>query len=76
MSASRAGVILAAEPMWAAGLAVAFTAEVLTGQLVLGCVILLAANVVIVTRRRAKQVSAQEQSPPAYDEGVTAQQES
>lgn len=67
MSASRAGVILAAEPMWAAGLAVAFTAELLTGRLVLGGLILLLANVVIVTRRRASP--RPRSRPPAKAKG-------
>jgi len=46
---AHAAVIMAGEPLWAAALAVAFTAETVTARLVLGGVTLLVANVVIAT---------------------------
>jgi drug/metabolite transporter (DMT)-like permease len=47
LAATQAAVIIAAEPLWAAGFAVVFTSEVLTGSLVVGGVMLLSANVLI-----------------------------
>ena len=46
---AHAAVIMAGEPLWAATLAVAFTAEAATWRLVVGGVVLLIANVVIAT---------------------------
>lgn len=46
---AHAAVIMAGEPLWAATLAVAFTAETVTARLLLGGVLLLVANVVIAT---------------------------
>jgi drug/metabolite transporter (DMT)-like permease len=45
LAASHAAVIMSAEPMWAATFAVLFTAEVLSGRLVVGGALLVAANV-------------------------------
>jgi drug/metabolite transporter (DMT)-like permease len=47
IQATHAAVIMAAEPLWAAGLAVAFTAETVNIRLVVGGSLLLAANIVI-----------------------------
>lgn len=47
ISATHAAVIMAVEPLWAAGMAVAFTAETLSIRLVLGGALLLAANLLI-----------------------------
>ncbi|WP_167760895.1 DMT family transporter [Geodermatophilus sp. DF01_2] len=47
LAATHAAVIMAAEPVWAAGLAVLFTAEVLTGRLLVGGAMLVIANVVV-----------------------------
>jgi drug/metabolite transporter (DMT)-like permease len=54
IAASHAAVIMAGEPLWAATLAVLFTAETVTVRLVLGGAVLLSANVVVsVDRARA-----------------------
>lgn len=45
LSATHAAVIIAAEPVWAAGLVVLFTAELLTGPLVIGGTMVVAANI-------------------------------
>ncbi len=47
--AAQAAVVMAGEPLWAATLAVAFTAEAVTWRLVVGGVVLLVANVVVAT---------------------------
>jgi len=50
--ASHAAVVMAGEPLWAAVLAVALTAEALTVRLLVGGALLLLANVVIATSHR------------------------
>ena len=49
--AAHAAVIMAGEPLWAAGLAVAFTAESVTARLLLGGTVLFVANAVIATAK-------------------------
>lgn len=51
LSAIKAAVILAAEPIWAAGLAVAFSNETMTHRLLVGGLILIIANGVILSSR-------------------------
>lgn len=51
LSAIKAAVILAAEPIWAAGLAVAFSNETMTHRLLVGALILIIANGVILSSR-------------------------
>lgn len=52
LTAIEAAVILAAEPIWAAGLAVAFSDETMTHRLLLGGLILIIANGVILSSRQ------------------------
>ena len=47
ISATQTAVILVAEPVWAAGLAVAFTGETLSIQLLVGGAVLLVANLMV-----------------------------
>lgn len=51
LTAVKAGVILAAEPIWAAGLAVAFGEDTLTHRLLLGTLILILASAIILSSR-------------------------
>jgi drug/metabolite transporter (DMT)-like permease len=56
IAATQAAVILVMEPVWAAGLAVLFTTEILNAQLLVGGAVLLAANLVVALgSRRAVQ---------------------
>lgn len=57
LSATYAAVIMAAQPIWAAGLAVLLTSEVLTRRLVIGGALLLAANAVILVKPRRAEVA-------------------
>jgi drug/metabolite transporter (DMT)-like permease len=56
LPAAQAAVILVAEPIWAALVAVLFTAETLPPQLVVGGAILLAANLLVVRASRTGPV--------------------
>jgi drug/metabolite transporter (DMT)-like permease len=47
LAATHAAVIMAAEPVWAASLAVLFTSEVVTGRLFVGGTMLIAANLLV-----------------------------
>ena len=57
LPAARAAIVMCMEPVWAAGFAVAFTAQALTGRLVLGGTSILAGMLVAEVR------------PPSGDEG-------
>jgi drug/metabolite transporter (DMT)-like permease len=52
--ASHAAVVMAGEPLWAAVLAVALTAETLTTRLLVGGALLLGANIAIATSRERR----------------------
>jgi drug/metabolite transporter (DMT)-like permease len=54
IAATQAAVILVVEPVWAAGLAVLFSSEVLSAQLLLGGAVLLAANLVVASGSRRR----------------------
>jgi drug/metabolite transporter (DMT)-like permease len=66
---AHAAVIMAGEPLWAATLAVAFTAETVSTRLVLGGVLLLVANVVIASARAAPEEHRGELGEPDDDSG-------
>ncbi|WP_435742395.1 DMT family transporter [Nocardioides sp. SYSU DS0663] len=55
LAAVKAAVILAAEPIWAAGLAVVFSEETMTHRLLLGGLILIIANGIILSSREPDQ---------------------
>jgi drug/metabolite transporter (DMT)-like permease len=57
LSATYAAVIMAAQPLWSAGLAVLLTSETLTVRLVVGGAVLLAANAVILVKPKAAEVA-------------------
>lgn len=61
LAATHAAVIMAAEPVWAAGLAVIFTSEVMTRNIVVGGILLIGANVLITLKGSPVIESA---SPP------------
>jgi drug/metabolite transporter (DMT)-like permease len=52
IAATQAAVILVMEPVWAAGLAVLFTAEIVDRQLLLGGAVLLVANLIVASGSR------------------------
>jgi drug/metabolite transporter (DMT)-like permease len=52
IAATQAAVILVMEPVWAAGLAVLFTTEILNAQLLVGGAVLLVANLVVASGSR------------------------
>lgn len=55
--ATHAAIIMAAEPIWAAGLAVAILGDLLTWRMVFGAAMLLAANVLAATGGRSASVT-------------------
>ena len=66
--APHAAVIMAAEPLWAAALAVALTAEAVTSRLVLGGAFLLLANVVIATAPARSPSRTGSMHPPSHQD--------
>ena len=64
--ATQTAVILVVEPVWAAGLAAAFTAEAVSRQLLVGGAVLLVANLIVAmcSRPRAGAQHSKSESPP------------
>jgi len=64
LPATQAAVILVMEPVWATALAVAFTAETPSVQLLIGGAVLLVANLVVAVGSRRRVVTEGTAAPP------------